>query len=276
MPRSIPPIRVCESSKPAKDRGQQVLLRRGFRRLVETEDLRQGGPSDPGIPLGNPIPGAVRPVVECVLKGEGEEVFEPRFFFHTIETEVTVEGLTSPATPETLTRQAVHIDLPRAGEFACSSAFLNRMYESLLRTQRNYNYDHPQDPTREKSGWTQDVMTMIDTTVYDFDAAAFYWKWWHDMRDNQQADGYLGSVVPVIGRTINDCNDPWWNGMVVLTPWKLYQYYGDRRFLERSLPGHDGLYGVAGQYCQRPHRLVGAGRLDRGRRKRWAAAHRRT
>jgi alpha-L-rhamnosidase len=29
-------------------------------------------------------------------------------------------------------------------------------------------------------------MTMIDTTVCDFDAAAFYWKWWQDMRDNQQ------------------------------------------------------------------------------------------
>ena len=114
------------------------------------------------------------------------------------------------------------------------------MYESLLRTQRNYDYDHPQDPTREKSGWTQDVMTMIDTTVYDFDATAFYWKWWQDMRDNQRADGYLGSVVPVIGRTINDCNDPWWSGMVVLTPWKLYQYYGDRRFLEEAYPAMTG------------------------------------
>ena len=174
--------------------------------------------------------------VECILKGGGEEVFEPKFLFHTIDRTVTVDGLRTPATAETLTQQSVCIDMPRAGGFSCSSEFLNRQYGALLRTQRNYNFDYPMDPTREKSGWTQDVMTMIDTTVYDFDAATFYWNWWLSMRDNQRSDGYLGSVVPLVNRVLDDCNCVWWNGMIVYTPWKLYAYYGDRRFLAQSYP----------------------------------------
>jgi alpha-L-rhamnosidase len=79
-------------------------------------------------------------------------------------------------------------------------------------------------------------MTMLNSTVYDFDAAAFYWNWWQDMRVNQRADGYLGSVIPLINRVLDDCNCVWWNGMIVYTPWKLYEYYGDRRFLEQSYP----------------------------------------
>ena len=92
------------------------------------------------------------------------------------------------------------------------------------------------DPTREKSGWTQDVMTMINSSVYDFDTAAFYWNWWQDMRVNQRPDGYLGSVIPLVDRVLDDCNCVWWNGMIVYTPWKLYEYYGDRRFIEDSYP----------------------------------------
>jgi alpha-L-rhamnosidase len=173
---------------------------------------------------------------ECLLKGGGDEVFEPKFLFHTIDKTVTVDGLKTPATPETLTQQSVCIDLPRTGSFECSNDFLNRQYQALLRTQRNYNFDYPMDPTREKSGWTQDVMTMLNSTVYDFDAAAFYWNWWQSMRDNQRPDGYLGSVIPLVNRVLDDCNCVWWNGMIVYTPWKLYEYYGDRRFLEQSYP----------------------------------------
>jgi hypothetical protein len=173
---------------------------------------------------------------EFTLKGGGEEVFEPKFLFHTIDPVVRVEGLRHAPDKDTLTRCSAGIDLPRAGGFECSNPFLNRQYQVLLRTQRNYNFDYPLDPTREKSGWTQDVMGMIHTSVYDFDAAAFYWNWWQDMRDNQRADGYLGSVVPLVNRVLDDCNDPWWSGMIIYTPWQLYEYYGDRRFLEESYP----------------------------------------
>ncbi len=237
--RTIPPIRMLATAQPTKIEGNRFIfdtVGAGWLRLkvkgeagdkitVHYIDTQAGH-----VHFGRQL------TTEFICKGGGEEVFEPKFLFHTIDRVVTVDGLREKPTLGTLTRCAARIDLPRAGSFECSNDFLNRQYQALLLTQRNYNYDYPMDPTREKSGWTQDVMTMLNSTVYDFDAAAFYWNWWQDMRVNQRADGYLGSVVPLINRVLDDCNCVWWNGMIVYTPWKLYEYYGDRRFIEESYP----------------------------------------
>jgi alpha-L-rhamnosidase len=237
--RTIPPIRVLATAQPVKIEGNRFIfdtIGAGWLRLrvkgqagdkitVHYIDTQAGHES-----YGREL------TTEFICKGGGEEVFEPKFLFHTIDRVVTVDGLRETPTLDTLTRCAARIDLPRAGSFECSHEFLNRQYNALLLTQLNYNYDYPMDPTREKSGWTQDVMTMINSSVYDFDTAAFYWNWWQDMRVNQRADGYLGSVVPLVDRVLDDCNCVWWSGMIVHTPWKLYEYYGDRRFIEESYP----------------------------------------
>jgi len=241
--RMLPPIRVLETEKPLQIEGNKFTfstLGTGWLRL------RTEGESGDKVVV-NYRPGQSKNYAkfnihgycvtsECMLKGGGEETFEPKFLFNTLDRVVTVDGLRKPATPETLTRCSTQVDLRRSGSFECSNEFLNRQYAALLRTQRNYNFDYPMDPTREKSGWTQDVLTMINSAVYDFDSALFYWNWWQDMRDNQQQDGYLGSVVPLIDQALDDCNCVWWSGMVIYTPWKLYQYYGDKRFLEESYP----------------------------------------
>jgi alpha-L-rhamnosidase len=230
--RTIPSIRVLETSLPVKIDGDKFIfdaVGAGWLRL------KVNGQAGDKV-IVNYQAGGYGVSTEYLLKGGGEEVFEPKFLFHTIDRVVTVAGLRQTPTNDTLTRCSAQIDLRRVGSFECSSDFLNRQYEALLRTQRNYNYDYPMDPTREKSGWTQDVMTMINSSVYDFDTAAFYWNWWQDMRVNQRVDGYLGSVVPLVNRVLDDCNCVWWSGMIVYTPWKLYEYYGDRRFIEESYP----------------------------------------
>ena len=237
--RTIPPLLQMASEQPIKIEGNKFTFSTAGSGWLRLKTTGQAG-DKLTVNYINTAAGHVHYgrtlTTECILKGGGEEVFEPKFLFHTIDKTVTVDGLKAPATPETLTQQSVCIDLPRTGEFSCSNEFLNRQYQALLRTQRNYNFDYPMDPTREKSGWTQDVMTMIHSSVYDFDSAAFYWNWWQDMRDNQRPDGYLGSVIPLVDRVLDDCNCVWWNGMIVYTPWKLYEFYGDRRFLAESYP----------------------------------------
>ncbi|MEI7902672.1 MAG: alpha-L-rhamnosidase N-terminal domain-containing protein [bacterium] len=230
--RTIPPIRVLETAQPEKVEGDTFTFDAVGAGWLRLKAAGQAG--DKAVVTYRA--GTYTVSTEFFFKGGGEEVFEPKFLFHSIDRVVTVKGLRQAPTRDTLTRCSPQIDLRRAGSFECSSDFLNRQYAALLRTQRNYNYDYPMDPTREKSGWTQDVMTMINSTVYDFDAAAFYWNWWQDMRDNQRPDGYLGSVIPLVGRVLDDCNCVWWSGMIVYTPWKLYEYYGDRRFLDESYP----------------------------------------
>ena len=242
--RTIAPVKVLETAQPTSIDGnlfQFDHVATGWLRLKtsgnagDTVTVLQRGDFPTGFGASGGMEGP-QVGMQCTLSGNGEETFEPKWYFHTISKTVRVEGLTAPATPDTLTRVSVGIDLPRAGNFECSNAFLNEQYQTLLRTQRNYNFDYPMDPTREKTGWSQDVMGMIHTSVYDFDAEEFYWNWWRSMRDTQQSNGYLDPVMPQIDIGVPGYNGPWWAGMIVYTPWHLYTYYGDRKYIEEAYP----------------------------------------
>ena len=242
--RTVAPVKVLETSSPTSFDGNVFRfdhLATGWLRLKTSGTaghvitvLQRG---DLSTAFGQTAyPEGPQVGMQCTLRGGGEEIFEPKWYFHTIGRTVRVEGLTQPATPDTLTRVSVGVDLQRAGSFECSNAFLNEQYQTLLRTQRNYNFDYPMDPSREKTGWSQDVMDMIHTSVYDFDAEEFYWNWWLSMRDTQQANGYLDPVMPQIDVEVPGCNGPWWAGMIVYTPWYLYTYYGDRKYIDQAYP----------------------------------------
>lgn len=242
--RTVAPVRVLETATPASIDGNLFHfdhLATGWLRLKtsgnagDTVTVLQRGDFSSGFGQTS-YPEGPQVGMQCTLSGNGEETFEPKWYFHTISKTVRVEGLAQPATPDTLTRVSVGIDLPRAGNFECSNAFLNEQYQILLRTQRNYNFDYPMDPSREKTGWSQDVMTMIHTGVYDFDVEEFYWNWWKGMRDTRQANGYLDPVMPQIDVAVPGYNGPWWAGMIVYTPWHLYTYYGDRYYIEEAYP----------------------------------------
>ncbi len=242
--RTVAPVRVLETASPTSINGNLFHfdhLATGWLRLKtsgsagQTVSVLQRG--DFSSAFGQTAyPEGPQVGMQCTLSGSGEETFEPKWYFHTISKTVRVEGLTQPPTPDTLTRVSVGIDLPRVGNFECSNAFLNQQYQTLLRTQRNYNFDYPMDPSREKTGWSQDVMGMIHTSVYDFDSEEFYWNWWKSMRDTQQANGYLDPVMPQIDIAVPGYNGPWWAGMIVYTPWHLYHYYGDRKYIEEAYP----------------------------------------
>lgn len=242
--RTVAPVRVLETAAPTSVDGNLFRfdhLATGWLRLRasgnsgDTVTVLQRGDFATGFGQ-TAYPEGPQVGMQCTFSGGGEETFEPQWYFHTISRTVRVEGLTQPATTDTLTRVSVGIDLPRAGAFECSSAFLNEQYRTLLRTQRNYNFDYPMDPSREKTGWSQDVMGMIHTSVYDFDAEAFYWNWWLSMRDAQKPGGYLDPVMPQIDVDVSNLNGPWWAGMIVYTPWYLYLYYGDDSYLAEAYP----------------------------------------
>ena len=164
-----------------------------------------------------------RPVTDTVL--------EPRFMYLSGPLELEVKGLTGPLAPDAVTIRNVQADLKMTGTFACSNPFLNQVYDALLRTHLNYNGDQPMDPMREKQGWTQDVQSMFETSAYLTDVGGLYRKWWWNFADGQDESGYLGSVLPLVGRQEYGWNSPWWSGVVVWLPWQHDQYYGDRRML---------------------------------------------
>jgi len=224
-----PPARVLGQLKPTRVEGDtaffdvysagwpQVTVEQGKAgQVIEVQDFSRQPPS------------------RFTLAKDGPAVLEPRFIWGSGPLKVQVKGLAEPLRAEQICIQRVAADLRSTGSFHCSNPFLNQVHEAVLRTHRNYDLEQPMDPMREKQGWTQDAQGFFNTAVYLTDVEGLYRKWWWDMADNQQPNGLVGSVVPVIRRLVNDWNNPWWSGVLVWLPWQHYLYYGDRRLLEQA------------------------------------------
>ena len=224
-----PPARVLGQLKPIRVEGDtaffdvysagwpQVTIEHGKAgQVIEVEDFFR------------------RPPSRFTLAKDGPAVLEPRFIWGSGPLKVQVKGLAEPLRAEQICIQQVAADLRSTGSFHCSNPFLNQLHEAVLRTHRNYDLDQPMDPMREKQGWTQDAQGFFNTAAYLTDVEGLYRKWWWDMADNQQPNGLIGSVAPVVRRLVNDWNNPWWSGVLVWLPWEHYLYYGDRRLLEQA------------------------------------------
>jgi alpha-L-rhamnosidase len=180
---------------------------------------------------------------EIILKGQGREVLEPRLCYHGFQY-VQVEGLHAKPALADMVGIRVHTRPDAAGEFACSDERLNRLQTVLLRTYLNNLHGIPTDcPQREKMGWLGDGCVGEEFGIYNFSVPQFYTKWFHDMCDAQDPGGHVPSFVPCCGWGRVGGNgapgqfaDPWWGGAIVITPWRLYTYYGDRRVLEDGYP----------------------------------------
>ena len=226
-----PPIRVAGELKP-----ERVTNNRAYFKVLSAgwPHVKVNGHAGQTVTILGHAPGYHAPPLTFTLATNGPAVLEPRFMYLSGPREIEVKGLSEPLAPDAVTIQLVHADLNMAGTFSCSNPWFNQIYAALLQTHLNYDGDHPMDPMREKQGWTQDMQGMFETAAYLTDVAGIYRKWWCDFADGQDESGYLGSVLPLVGRQEYGWNSPWWSGVVVLLPWQHYQYYGDRRVLAES------------------------------------------
>ena len=163
-----------------------------------------------------------------VLKGAGDETWEPRFTYHGFQY---VELTGHPGTPdlETITGIVAHSALPPAGEFGCSSELVNSLYENIVWTQRANFVDIPTDcPQRdERLGWLGDGQVFARTASYNMDVAAFLGKWLLDIADAQTSAGAYPDVAPRVRPTRE--GSPGWADAGVIVPWTLYRVYADER-----------------------------------------------
>ncbi len=218
-----PPIRVLGELKPSKIEGNHAffqVLSSGWPRV------KVNGKAGQTITIADNL--------SFTLAKDGPAVLEPRFVILSGPTDLQIDGLTEPLAPDAVSILQTGADLSPAGSFACSNPFLNNLYEVTLRTHHNYIYDFPLDPTREKEGWTQDAEGIFDMSACLADVRGLYRRWWRDMADNQDDQGYLGSVVPIVNRQMYEWNSPWWSGVLVFLPWEHYKFYGDPRILEEA------------------------------------------
>lgn len=243
--QSLEPIRVTETLKPVAmtepkpgvyifDMGQNMV---GWCRV------RVSGPrgtqlslrhaetlnADGTLYVANLRSAKVRDVY--TLKGQGAEVYEPRFTYHGFRF-VEVTGY--PGRPElaSLEGRVVNDALESAGDFACSSELLNRIYRNIRWGVRGNYRSIPTDcPQRdERQGWLGDRSAESAGETYLFNTEALYTKWLQDMADAQKDNGSVPDVCPAYWPIYSD--NVTWPSSTVLIPAALRRQFGDRFVVE--------------------------------------------
>jgi len=241
-----PPIRVVETRSPISvnelapgvfiyDMGQNMvgwcrLKVQGPRgttvRLRHAETLKEDG----ALYMAN-LRGA-KCVDTYILKGEGVEVYEPRFTYHGFRF-VEVTGF--PGTPglDAIEGCVVHDDLERVGWFETSNTLLNQLHENIVWGIRGNYRSFPTDcPQRdERQAWLGDRSEECRGESYVHNIAPLYTKWMQDIDDSQDESGSISDVSPPYWPLYND--NVTWPSTFIIAPGMLFDQYGDARPIEQ-------------------------------------------
>lgn len=200
----------------------------------------------------------VRQIDRYICRGDGEEVWQPRFTYHGFqfaELRVVSGKLKAPPTKESLLGKVVHTDTRPVGNFACSDRMLERIHTMARWTQRSNMHSVPTDcPIRERCGWTGDAHHTTPMTLYNFDAATYWEKYLADMQTsgaaeaettffnqgfNDQRPATKPAMIPYMiapGRRKCGGACPDFGSAIVLIPWQCYLFTGDETTLTRCYP----------------------------------------
>lgn len=156
------------------------------------------------------------------FKGEGEEVWEPKFTFHGFRY-VELAGYPGPVDQDTITGVVLHSEMEQTGDFESSDPLLNQLQHNILWGQKGNFLDVPTDcPQRdERLGWTGDIQVFARTAAFNMNVAGFLTKWMWDVADAQTEQGSIPAVVPTAIGLLD--GGPAWADAAIIVPWTIYQ-----------------------------------------------------
>lgn len=169
-----------------------------------------------------------------VLKGNGEENFEPHFTFQGFRY-IKVEGFPGELKPENFTAVALYSDMQPTGSFSSSHPLINQLQRNIQWGQKGNFLDVPTDcPQRdERLGWTGDAQVFFRTASYNMDVKNFFAKWLKDVAADQRPDGAVPHVIPNVLNE-NSAGSAGWADVSVIIPWNMYLAYGDTAVLQNQ------------------------------------------
>ena len=169
-----------------------------------------------------------------VMKGQGQERYEPRFTFHGFRY-VEVTGFPGVPQLDNVLGCVVHTACESTGEFICDNELINRIHRATRWSQRSNLMGYPMDcPQRdERLGWFGDAMVSMEEAMFNFDLPLFYRQWLDGVRFNQnESNGDISIVSP--RPYITDEPDPTWSSAYGVMTWQYYLHYGDRQLLSQQ------------------------------------------
>ncbi len=117
-----------------------------------------------------------------ILKGDGEETFEPHFTWHGFQF-IKIEGYPGELKPGNFTAVALYSDMEPTGSFSSSNALINQLQHNIQWGQKGNFLDVPTDcPQRdERLGWTGDAQVFSRTASFNMNVDNFMAKWLKDV-----------------------------------------------------------------------------------------------
>ncbi|HZK95556.1 MAG TPA: family 78 glycoside hydrolase catalytic domain [Prolixibacteraceae bacterium] len=165
-----------------------------------------------------------------ILKGDGEEQWEPSFTYHGFRY-IQIEGFPGQPLIENFRIKVVRSSVDRSGQFKCSNELLNSIHRMVWSTEASNLHSIPTDcPQRnERMGWLNDMTVRIEQALYNFSLPSFYNKWILDIGDTQNSEGAIADTAPF--KWGSQPADPVSSSYLLLA-WMSYQYYGNTQIIE--------------------------------------------
>lgn len=205
-------------------RGTKVQLRFGeilkSDGNIQTENLRRARATD-----------------TYILKGEGEETWQPKFTYHGFQY-VEVTGYPGKPDLDAVTGLVLSSIETNASTFESSNAMNNTLFKNIKTTQSANFIEVPTDcPQRdERLGWTGDAQVYMRSATYNADVAAFMTKFLVDLDDAQRWYGAYPNFAPFPFSRPNQYSPAWMDAGIII-PYNMYKVYNDTRILEYMYDG---------------------------------------
>lgn len=170
-----------------------------------------------------------------ILKGEGEEIWSPRFTFHGFRY-VEITGWPGRPTMDDIRGIRFCSDLEQIGTFESSNELLNKLFKAIDYTfLSNVQSVQSDCPAREKFGYGGDIVGVSPTFCYFYDMSNFYKKTIRDFANDQRPSGGFTETAPYNGIAdsgLGDHSGPiGWQLAFAFLQKQLYDYYGDQQII---------------------------------------------
>ncbi|KAG5788207.1 hypothetical protein H9Q69_012727 [Fusarium xylarioides] len=181
-----------------------------------------------------------RPLRDCeakdtyTLRGEGEELYEPRFTFHGFRyAQIDNWPGSLDDILEKVEAVVCHTDMEETGDFHCSNDMLNQLWSNVRWSTKGNFLSIPTDcPQRdERLGWTGDIALFAPTATFLYGCHGILNDWLKGLYfEQKKRNGIPPMVSPntiVDGLFAQVHPFAIWHDVTVLAPWALWEEHGD-------------------------------------------------
>jgi len=172
------------------------------------------------------------PVFDQFTSNGTTETWSPQFSYHGFQY-IQISGITTSVKIKSPTQLVVRANNPSVGTFQSSDATISAIHTLVDRAVQSNMYSVLTDcPSREKGGWDEEVHLLFPMIARGYDIDAYGNSLVQNMADAQLSTGLVPDLVPenivFSGGFRDDVN---WGSAMIMTPWAIYQNYGDTAVL---------------------------------------------